>query len=441
MRLLEKYYVAVWCLFMPVTSLVVLPKVQGTIVPYLLALGSIVFVLLKINFGRITPPIAGYFKSFLMVGVLWMVLFVGSQLSDMVNPLNVQAMFTISNETGVLLRSSLFTQSIYLLACVMIALYFRYFLAEAWMKYVYWGAWLFALYGLYDWAFFLIFHQSGDFLANRTFAGGDHPGSWSQTIDFAGLSLLRLKSCLGEPSFVAAVVIPYLLMAIDGQKRVLSLLLLVTAMLTTSTTVYLGMAISFFIRLIWSKHNRGPILIALGVVLLILFGMAMVYPETFRGLFTDKFSGDTDSGKGRLNNIAQYMDLFHNFNVLNWIFGVGFGYLYFSLGWSLTANTGILGDSSFLYTVLKPAYLLPREKGSEWLKISMVALVVVIVLTVSELFIPTTWMFIGLAYRKLDQVKARRALPPGHGPDGSFVNEDLAQPSGRLEPVASRQAI
>jgi hypothetical protein len=105
------------------------------------------------------------------------------------------------------------------------------------------------------------------------------------------------------------------------------------------------------------------------------------------------------------------MDLFGNFNVLNWIFGVGFGYLYFSLGWSLTANTGILGDSSFLYVLLKPAYLLPREKGAEWLKISMVTLVVVILLSVSELFIPTTWMFVGLAYRKLDQVRAKRGLP------------------------------
>src|ERR1700722_12529784 len=128
MQSLEKYYVAIWCLFMPVTSLVLIPAVQGTIIPYMLALGSIVFVLFKINFGCITPPVAGYFKNFLMVAVLWTVLLVGSQLSDMVNPLNILDMGTISDESRLLLRASLFTQSLYLVACVMIALYFRYFI-------------------------------------------------------------------------------------------------------------------------------------------------------------------------------------------------------------------------------------------------------------------------------------------------------------------------
>jgi hypothetical protein len=438
MRSLEKYYVALWCLFMPVTSFVLIPAIQGTIVAYMLALGSIGFVLFKISSGRVTPQVADYFKSFLIVGVLWIVLLVGSQLSDMINPLNVQALTTISDENRLLLRASLFTQSLYLIACVMIALYFRYFFADAWMKYVYWGAWFFVIYGLYDWTFFLIFHQSGDFIANRSFANGDHPGSWSQTIDFASFNFLRLKSCLGEPSFVAAVVIPYLLMAIEGQKKILSLLLLAAAILTTSTTVYLGLAISLAIHFLWSKQNRWTILVGLGVVLLMLGAMAAAFPETFRSLFTDKFSGDTDSGKMRMQNITQYMDLFRQFNVLNWIFGVGFGYLYFSLGWSLTANTGILGDSSFLYTLLKPAYLLPREKGSEWLKISMVTLVVVILLSVSELFIPTTWMFIGLAYRQLDIVKARRALPRGYLPDEVLSNGEVHEPVGQLEPITSR---
>jgi hypothetical protein len=413
MRSFEKYYVAVWCLFMPVTSLVLIPAIQGTIVSYMLALASIGFVFLKINFGRITPQVAGYFKSFLIVGVLWTISLAGSQLSDIVNPLKIQVVPTISDGPDLLLRASLFTQSLYLLACVMIALYFRYFFAEAWMKYVYWGAWLFVLYGLYDWAFFFIFHRSGDFIANRSFAQGDHPGSWSQTIDFAGLTFLRLKSCLGEPSFVAAVVIPYLLLAMEGRKIILAALLLVAAVLTTSTTVYLGIVITFFIHTLWSKQNRGAALIVFGAVFLVLLAMSMVYPDTFRGLFTDKFNGDTDSGRERLASVNDFIEFFQNFNILNWIFGAGFGYTYYSLGWSLTANTGILGDLSFLYTLLKPAYLLPREEGSEWLKISMVTLLVVILLSVSELFIPTTWMFIGLAYRRLDIIKARREPPKG----------------------------
>ena len=129
------------------------------------------------------------------------------------------------------------------------------------------------------------------------------------------------------------------------------------------------------------------------------------------------------------------MDLFSQFNFLNWIFGVGFGYLYFSLGWALTANTGLLGDGSFLYATMKPAYLLPREPGSEWLKISMITVVLVMLLSVSELFIPTTWMFIGLAHRRLDILKARSRMSPGPRP----TTPKLASVED-LEPVVSRHA-
>jgi hypothetical protein len=319
----------------------------------------------------------------------------------------------------------------------MIALYFRYFFSEAWMKYVYYGAWFFALYGLYDWLFFLVFNQSGDFIANRTFLQGDHPGSWTQTIDFGPLHMMRLKSCLGEPSFVAAVVIPYLLMAIDAEKKLLTFVLILSAILTTSTTVYLGMAISFFLQMLLSKRNRVTGIIILAVVLLTIAGMAVIYPDTFQNLFTNKFSGDSESGKIRVGGIEDFVDLLGQYNILNWIFGIGFGYLYFSLGWSLTANTGILGDSAFLYTLLKPAFVLPREKGSEWLKISMVALVVVILLSVSELFIPTTWMFIGLAYRKMDQVKAKRLLPDGFVP----TSDPEARATGSLAPADAHRAV
>ena len=279
------------------------------------------------------------------------------------------------------------------------------------MKYVYWGAWTLTIYGLYDWCFYLIFHQSGDFIANRTFANGDHPGSWSQTIDFGGLQLLRLKSCLGEPSFFAAVVIPYLFMAIHGKKKLLTFLLLVSAILSTSTTAYFGLAFCIFIQALWSKKTRAASLTVLGLLVLSLVAMALIFPDVYRFLFEDKLSGDTMSGRSRLDNIEDYKTLFHHFSFLNWIFGVGFGYVYFSLALSLTANVGLLGFGSFLYTFLKPSYFLPRDEGSEWLKISMIAILVVVGITLSELFVPTTWMFLGLAYRRLDQLKLNRGVP------------------------------
>ena len=71
-------------------------------------------------------------------------------------------------------RSALFTQSLYLAACVCIALFFRFFFRAEWMRYVLWGGWFLAIYGIYEWLFFLIFKQPGDFIVNRTY--GDAHG-------------------------------------------------------------------------------------------------------------------------------------------------------------------------------------------------------------------------------------------------------------------------
>lgn len=407
MRKFEEYYVALWCLTMPLTSFLIIPVVQGTIFPYMMAFGSVGFVLLKINAGQLSQAAVGYFKGLLIAFMLWLILLCGSQLADIMNPqVNIQNVFTLSDETRMLFRSSMFTQSLYLLSCILIMLYFRFFLPETWLKYVLWGAWFLVIYGLYDWTFFLVFHESGDFIANRTFGQGDHPGSWSQTINLGGLQLLRLKSTLGEPSFFSAVVIPYLFLALDGRKLFLAFVLFVCALLSTSTTALLGLISCFFIRALWNEKSRQASVIILCTVVLAIVGLSVLFPDTFRFLFLDKLSGDTQSGHERLENIADFQDVFAQFGLLNWIFGVGFGYCYFSLLWSLTANTGLIGVGTFLYAFGKPAYLLPGEPKSEGLKLSMVAILVVVVITLSELFTPTTWMFLGLAYRRLDQLRS-----------------------------------
>jgi hypothetical protein len=73
-------------------------------------------------------------------------------------------------------------------------------------------------YGIYEWTYFLIFKHPGDFVANRMY-GEVHPGSWSQTIDFAGLTLLRIKSFYGEPSFYSSAIVLYLITAVQSASK------------------------------------------------------------------------------------------------------------------------------------------------------------------------------------------------------------------------------
>ena len=87
------------------------------------------------------------------------------------------------------------------------------------MRYVLWGGWFLAIYGIYEWLYFLIFHQPGDFIANRTYGEFEHTGSWSQSIELGPLTLLRIKSTFGEPSRLSAAVIPYLFLALEYKRK------------------------------------------------------------------------------------------------------------------------------------------------------------------------------------------------------------------------------
>jgi hypothetical protein len=129
----------------------------------------------------------------------------------------------------------MFTQTLYLGACICIALFFRFFFREEWVRYVLWGAWFLALYGIYEWIFFFVFGRPGDFIANRMY--GDHPGSWSQTIQVGPLTLLRIISTFGEPSWFSAAVIPLFFTRPSLQAVIAALLCIV---FSTSTSAFIA---------------------------------------------------------------------------------------------------------------------------------------------------------------------------------------------------------
>jgi hypothetical protein len=310
----------------------------------------------------------------------------------------------------------MFTQSIYLMACVFIALYFRYFFKESWMRYVLYGGYFLAGYGIYEWTYYLIFHQTGDFLVNRAFGEEQHTGSWSQGINFGGLSVIRIKSTLGEPTFFAGVVLPFLFLSMDYRKVVLTCMLLFTAFFSTSTACYIGMSLCFFIKSIWTGRIKLSYLVLLLLVGIFLLGMANIFPDTFNQIFVDKLSGDNDSGKMRMDGAAAVRDLLESFTIPNWLFGVGFGYTYLSVFMGLLVNTGILGLLTFLFVLFRPILLLPIAPGSEGLKMGVLAIAILFSLSLSELFLPTTWMFLGLAYRRLEQVRQGNAPVPSPAP-------------------------
>jgi uncharacterized membrane protein len=93
---------------------------------------------------------------------------------------------------------------------------------------------------------------------------------------------------------------------------------------------------------------------------------------------------------------------------MNHLFGIGFGYYYGSVVTAVLVNTGWIGTLVYLYAFLRPAILLRSDNGGLALKVGVATLFFLYYINVSELFLPTTWMFLGLAYWRLDQQKQEK---------------------------------
>jgi hypothetical protein len=118
---LPEWFVALWCVLMPLTSFLLIPSVQGTIPAYLLGFASVFFVVLSRNGGQPNIQRIQYFKVAILVAGAWLLLLCGSQLGHIIsNRYDFGDMFLNNpSDTRVVLRSVLYTQTLYLAACLM----------------------------------------------------------------------------------------------------------------------------------------------------------------------------------------------------------------------------------------------------------------------------------------------------------------------------------
>jgi hypothetical protein len=410
MKGLPGWFMPLWCAVMPLTSVLLIPSVQGTIPAYVLAFVSVFFVILSRHGGKPSRQRTAYFTVAIVVAGIWLLLLCGSQLGHLVsNRHGFGDMFLIEpTDTTVVLRKTLFTQTLYLAACICIALFFRFFFREEWMRYVLWGAWLLALYGIYEWVFFLIFKQPGDFLVNRTYGDELHTASWSQEIQIGPFDLMRIKSTFGEPSFFSAGAIPYLFLALQYKRKWLSAALLFCVLFSTSSSAYAALPVALLFYTLFQRKLSVSIAITVVVFIGALAALHYVYPDTFDSMFTAKLNGDNNSGEIHQAAAQAMKDTAKTFTFMNRLFGIGFGYFYGTVFNAVLINTGWIGVIVYIYAFLRPAILLRADDGGLALKVGVVILFFLYYINVSELFLPTTWMFLGLAYWKLDQQKQKK---------------------------------
>jgi hypothetical protein len=410
MKGLPCWLMPLWCGVMPLTSFLLIPSVQGTIPAYVLAFASMFFVILSRNDGQPNIQRTLYFKVALLVAGIWLLLLCGSQLGHLLsNRYDFGDMILNKpSDTRVVLRSVLFTQTLYLAACLCIALFFRFFFREEWMRYVLWGGWFLASYGIYEWLFFLIFQQPGDFIANRTYGEDLQTGSWSQAIQVGSFTLLRIKSTFGEPSFFSAGVLPYLFLALESKRKWLSAALLFCIVLSTSSSAYIALCFALMIHCLFQRKVSLVIVLIILLFAGVLATLYYAFPETYDSMFTAKLNGENQSGAIHQASLEARNDTVKTFTFMNRLFGIGFGYSYDAVFNAVLVNTGWIGMIIYLYAFLKPAILLRSDSGGLALKVGVLTLFFLFYINVSELFLPTTWMFLGLAYWRLDQQRQEK---------------------------------
>jgi hypothetical protein len=431
--------VPLWCLVMPITSLLIVPSIQGTIPAYLMAFASLALVLPSRQNDWFQSQRARYLSIALLLAGLWLLLFCASQLSHILSDRRSFGDLSLirPDDQRVLLRPAAFTQTLYFSACICIALFFRFFFREQWMRYVFWGAWFLALYGIYEWLFFLVFKEPGDFIANRMY--GDHPGSWSQTMQVGPFTLLRIKSTFGEPSWFSAAVVPYFFFALEYRRRLLAVALLFCIVFSTSTSVFAGYTFAIIFYVVLKRKLNVSILAAVLLFAAAFAALYFLFPDTFHEMFTAKLRGENLSGQGRAEVSAAAADAERTFTLLNRLFGIGFGYNYGGVHAALLMNTGWIGMAVYCYAFLKPVLLLPTDNDGIPFKVSLATLFVLFYISVSELFLPTTWMFLGLAYWQLDKSRAHEAWKPQRPPVRTEAVPKLA-PTAKRE-LARRNCL
>ncbi len=402
-RILERYFI-VWAAVLPIMSVLLLPGIQGTTPAYLMAFGSVGLLPL---IRRETA--ASYVRSFWPFLAAWLVLIVGSQAALFLS--HVQAFphlrMVDAGDTTIFFRRSLLTQSLYLFACFFTFLFFRYIYRSEWQRYLLVGGWVLAGYGIYEWIFYLLFHQTGDFIANRSFSG-DHTGSWSQILHFGRLDLLRIKSVTGEPSFFALSAMPYLIFALQARRWYLTGALLFALIFSFSTSAYLALlvlAIYCFIAFrAWRNKHLLIVFCLAGAI-----GIALLcFPAVYETVIEDKLTGRSQSGVERQWIYESAWFFWLSGSPLVKLFGIGFGYAYvIPLLGGILVNTGLVGVGIYFALFLVPLIRLPNTQDTWPLKSALVVILFLLSTSVSEFAYPTTWMVLGLAYRQLDRLKQR----------------------------------
>ncbi|BBI31801.1 hypothetical protein KCTCHS21_12000 [Cohnella abietis] len=418
-------YFSLWALLLPITSVVIIPSIPGTTPGLLMGIASVgylflLFLLPKYRFTYERIESGDFFRDLLRFTLLFLTLVLAAQLSlsltsDNGIPLHFDKINLVSSEglNSILFRSSLITQSFYLLVAVTLAVFVKNFYSASWNRIILYGATLLALYGLYEFIYFLVFHSNGDFLSNRIFISGEdqalHSGSLFQTMNLFGTQFMRLKSLTGEPSMFSFTMLPLWIFAIHLRRTKTQLVLLLSLILTFSTTAFIGISLYFCLRILFFRLRDRYLLVTVTIFLVAAPFLSTYIQALFNTIIGNKTQ--TYSGMERQSLMDTHLAFFNELPFLNKLFGVGFGYVRSADLWStFLCNIGIVGTALFTLLFLVPVLKLKNDYETIGIKCLLIVIYFTAMISVSEFAYLTIWLFVGIAYAKLKEQRQLLSL-------------------------------
>lgn len=398
-----KRYINVLMLFFPIISFVLIPSIPGTTIITFFAGILCVYILLT-PLGLTKQK---FMKELFIFMSIVIVLSVCSQMINLWVDLKLPddlSLINAKNYTETFFRTSHLTQTLSLIVGFTIYLYIKYFADEKTLDYIFWGLRLMCFYGIYEFLFYLIFHQNGDFIVNRTFGSNSKVASQFQTMNMGGISLVRMKSYTGEPSMFVFTAYPFWPLAVVLKRKFDSYLILGCLILTFSTTAYIGILVFVIFWMIYKQEFSlifyGLIALAVCCVILQLDVFSHQLDSIYDIVFASKLDGSSSSSRERSGHFSTHISYWANLNIYNEIFGIGFGYVrstdFFS---TIMVNNGVIGFilfTAFFYEKL--SFNIKPEHVKLSYKIGLVLLYIILMTTVPEFAYPSLWIFLGLGY-------------------------------------------
>ncbi|KAB7729363.1 hypothetical protein F5984_17215 [Rudanella paleaurantiibacter] len=395
-------YLQVWLVFIFITSFVVSNSIKGTTPAFIFAGLSIPVVLClarksRGHYVRLMAVITGCFFLYQIV----------TQLALLIDPSvpYYNHLILVSNESKLLFRSSILTQSIYFVISICLFVYVTlYYRKEHHDKFIAIGALLVVIFGYYIWLFYILTGENGDIISNREFGDGNlNPGHF-QTINVGPVSLSRFVGLVGEPSMYVYSILPITVYFFYTGKYRMFIVLVSSLVLTFSGTLLIGVVMFAFALVVTSGTlKRSLLYITVSIVLAwIVFSNEYASGIVDEILFA-KLRQESDSGEDRIKTIIDNLIFYSDLPILTKLLGMGFGFVRSpEFLTTLLVNNGFLGILLFTGLVFYPIYKLKgADKRNKGLKYALWLNYIILFTSVSEFSYPSLWLILGISYNQI----------------------------------------